>query len=61
MNLIGENNIVQLNGSTPGLCLTMFFVLISIMIFIRFIILMKAGENDSLVHFQLKNDLNDFG
>jgi hypothetical protein len=46
MNLIGENNIVQFIGSTPGIILTLICAIISFYMFVSIILSMNSGEND---------------
>ena len=46
MNLIGENDNVKFNGSTPGLILTLIFLIMSISIFVNLIINMESGNLD---------------
>ncbi len=46
LNLIGENNIVQYIGSTPGIILSLICATICISMLISLIISMESGEND---------------
>ncbi len=46
MNIIGENNMIQFIGSTPGIMLSLLCSFICISMLVSLIISMQNGEND---------------
>jgi hypothetical protein len=46
LNLIGENNNVQLIGSSPGKIFTLICAIFCFTIFVTLIVSMISGEND---------------